>query len=957
MATLLDKYLRLKTTQPGNREKTGFEYSFGMPREEQHYITPMLPHVTRILSQIEFAIHLSELNTHRYDATIDAAIDQLQADTDAEGSISRASAQRAEASLASLGDAAKAYTVLCAAHAHIDMNWMWGWHETVASTLDTFRTMLQMMDEYPEFTFSQSQASVYKIVEDFDPAMMARIRRRVEEGRWEITASTWVENDKNMPGTEAMVRHNLYTKQYLREHWGVSPDALSIDFAPDTFGHGRDMPEIAAAGDVRYCYHCRAYDGPHFLYRWRARSGKDLIMYREPYWYNSAILPHVGIGAPELCATYGMKTALIVYGVGDHGGGPTRRDIEQIIEMNTWPIFPHIRFGTFGAFFAAAEGIRDTLPVVEQELNHFAPGCFTTQSRIKLGNRQSEALLRDAEVASAIAYTLTDAPYQARSFERAWQNVLFTHFHDILTGSCVQDSREHAMGLYQEAFAVANTQRSNAMRAIMERIDTSSIAEEGTVGRAQSEGAGVGHGLTAFRVPTNYRAAGLTHVFHVFNPAPHAQRQMVELTVWDWQGDMARIQFTTGNGAAVRHQLLDKEYQRYWDHQYFRVLIEADLPALGYDTFVLRQKGAESYPIFRHPEKRSSYPQDYPVVLENALLRAEFDSKHLRLISLIDKQSGQEMIDTQRGAGFRFIEEDPRHANAWAIGRYAQVDPMTRNVRLKSIATGEGLLRQSVEFEQLIRGESKITARVWLDDGASALVYDLSVDWHEIGTDKRFVPQLNFAAALPGAAHYLFDTPGGILERKSEGIDVAANSFASAVPEKGKALLLTSNCKYGFRAHDDQLALTLIHAASSPDPYPERGIHAIRLSLAVTDSAPKAMADLAFALNHLPAAMTRRPGKGTLPMRAEHLRLDSQGIVLSGCKVAEEGGDMILRLLEIAGTGSEAVITLPKRPVSAHAVGTMEQPVSHTGAQLHVEGDTLRVRLDAYALQAIRVRF
>ncbi len=958
MSAIIEKFIRLKQAQPGNREKTGFEYSFGMPREELNRITPMHPHVLRILSQIEFAIHLSQAEGGAYEGHIEAAIDALQADMEREGCLTRQAAERAEASLDALREPAKAYTVLCAAHAHIDMNWMWGWHETVAATLDTFRTMLQLMEEYPEFTYSQSQASVYKIVEDFDPDMMTRIRQRVEEGRWEITASTWVENDKNMPCTEALVRHNLYTKQYLREHWGVSPDSLRIDFAPDTFGHGRDMPEIAAAAGVRYCYHCRAFDGPAYLYRWRARSGKELLMYREPYWYNSGILPHVGIGAPDICATYGMKTALIVYGVGNHGGGPTRRNIEQVLEMNRWPVFPRIRFGTFGEFFEAAEAVRGTLPVVEQELNHFAPGCFSTQSRIKLGNRQGEALLKSAEAQAAIARTLTGSAYRSRAFERAWQNVLFTHFHDILTGSCVQETREHAMGLYQEAFAVANTERGNAMRAIAERIDTSAIAEEGCVARAQSEGAGVGHGLAQFRVPTGYRAAGLTHVFHVFNPAAFAQRQVVELTVWDWQGDMARIEFTDGEGQVVRHQLLDSEYQRYWDHQYFRVLIDARLPAMGYDTYVLRQRAAEAYPVFRHPDRRCSYPLDRPVVLENAQLRATFDSKHLRLLSLIEKQSGREMIDPEKGAGFRFIEEDPAQSSAWTIGRYVQVDPLHRNVRVKSVTVGEGLLRQCIEYEQLIRGESKMTVRLWLDDCQAALVYDVSVDWHEIGTDKRLVPQLNFAAALPqGTAGYHFDTPGGVLSRKPEAIDVAANSFAAALPAQGKGLLLTSNCKYGFRAYEDTLALTLIHAPASPDPYPERGIHSIRLVLAVTDPTPKAMVDLAFSLNCLPAALTRRPAKGTLPQRAEHLRLDSEGIVLTGCKAEEQGEGVILRLHEIAGTGGDAVIQLPKPAVSAELVDTLEQPDTASTAKVSVEGPELRVHLDAHALQAVLIKF
>jgi len=113
------------------------------------------------------------------------------------------------------------------------MNWMWSWHETVAATLATFRTMLNIMDEYPDFCFSQSQASVYKIVEDFEPEMMDRIKGRIDEGRWEITASAWVETDKNMPNTESMIRHIQYTKNYLRDSWDIDPASLEVDFSPE----------------------------------------------------------------------------------------------------------------------------------------------------------------------------------------------------------------------------------------------------------------------------------------------------------------------------------------------------------------------------------------------------------------------------------------------------------------------------------------------------------------------------------------------------------------------------------------------------------------------------------------------------------------------------------------------------------------------------------------------------
>lgn len=288
-----------------------------------------------------------------------------------------------------------------------------------------------------------------------------------------------------------MLRHIQCTREYLENTWGVQD--FDIDFSPDTFGHSANIPEIESFGDVRYFYHCRGLGETHVLYRYKGLSGRELLTYREPNWYNGAVTPHIGAGLVDIskrCA--GLKTGLVVYGVGDHGGGPTRRDVERALEMMTWRVYPAIRFGTLREFFRAAEDVWEQLPVVEHELNYFAPGCYTTQSRLKRGNKRTEAALCDAEAMSAMAGQYAGFPFAKKQMGKAWQDVLFTHFHDILTGSCVQDTREHAMGLYQTSMATANTQIQNAMRVIAEQIDTSSILVDIDAYNTQSEGAGRG---------------------------------------------------------------------------------------------------------------------------------------------------------------------------------------------------------------------------------------------------------------------------------------------------------------------------------------------------------------------------------------------------------------------------------------------------------------------------------
>ena len=150
--------------------------------------------------------------------------------------------REAEAVLAPIGRAAEQDTVHCVGHAHIDMNWQWPWPETVAVINDTFTTVDRLMDDFPEFRFSQSQASVYRALADYLPELRVKVKQRIAEGRWEITASQWVEGDKNLASGEALCRHALYTRRFLAEELGLPYDAVVIDFEPDTFGHARPCP-------------------------------------------------------------------------------------------------------------------------------------------------------------------------------------------------------------------------------------------------------------------------------------------------------------------------------------------------------------------------------------------------------------------------------------------------------------------------------------------------------------------------------------------------------------------------------------------------------------------------------------------------------------------------------------------------------------------------------------------
>lgn len=944
MSNLSARYSKLKKAVGGNRERTAYEESFGMPKEEFLHITMPNKHIGRILAEIEFAIRLSKENEFKFDAVISDAITFLQAKIDDEGVLTKDSCLKGESFLLPLQSAAKEYSLILAAHAHIDMNWMWGWSETVASTIATFQTMLKLMDEYPEFCFSQSQASVYKIIENYAPELMDEIKKRIKEGRWEVTASAWVETDKNMPSTESLLRHIKYTHKYMHEQWGVDPENLDIDFSPDTFGHSANVPEINTFGGLKYYYHCRALDGDYALYRWKSQSGSETLVYREQYWYNSGITPLAGIGLIDVSKrSGGLKTGLVVYGVGDHGGGPTRRDLERAIEMHEWPIFPDIRFGTIREFFKLAETVRENLPVVEHELNFIFPGCYTTQSRLKMGNRHSEAAITEAEAWSALAQHELDTSYLDCQFEDAWQNILFTHFHDILTGSCVQDSREHAMGLFSHSMSIANTRSSMALQQIAKNIDTSNIKIEEMSG-TQSEGAGPGYGLDGTGVPVLEQGRGLTRIFHIFNSQPRLRTENVQFTVWDWTGDLRYMSIEDSNGQKIPFQLDDKELQQYWDHKYFRVTAQVKVPSCGYTTIVLRETEPTEYEIYMQPSERTGKPYTN-YLLENEYLKAEFDWQSGELISLVDKKMNVERLRKGETGGLRYIETEASSSNAWCIGRYCSISKSDSTPKITA-NIGQNLV-DSITIEQTIRS-SKIKTVISLGKGDRAFKYDINVDWHEIGRNGSPVPVLVYHLPVIQTDNFLYDVPAGVQYRKAMNIDVPALQFGAAIYEDERAVSVITDCKYGYRGWSDGLTVTLIHSATSPDPYPERGIHNIKIFVGVECACPKVLLELATDMNSPFHHQTGVPHDGKLPVECSLLSFESETAVLSS--IFSENGSLMARIYELCGKAAKAEITVKGAVAEATLVNLAGKAVANTIKT----DDTMSFSVNPYSIATVK---
>ena len=867
----------------------------------------------RALSQIQFAAGLSALRGGKYDKLVESAEDFLLNRWEKEKTVTPDAARQAEAMLLPLSEDAKSFTLHCVSHAHIDMNWMWRFDETVTVALDTFRTMLDLLAEYPQFTFSQSQASVYRIVEEYGPAgMLDSIRKYVQEGRWEVTASTWVEADKNTPSGESMARHLLYTKRYLHRLLGLAPDAVRLDFEPDTFGHSANVPEILAEAGVEYYYHCRGSLDPHLCW-WEAPSGKRMLSLCDPVGYNCVVEPDFAVSMLASCRDLGVDTLLKVYGVGDHGGGPSRRDIERLLDMQSWPVYPTILFSTYHAFFDEFKRkYGDSLPVRQTEMNAIFTGCYTTQTRIKTANRVGEATLQEAELFGTLAAS-SGFPYPLERLETAWQKVLFNQFHDILTGSGTVDTREYAMGQFQQAMGAANTEKANALRALSAATDTSRYQTEEDSLLTRSEGAGVGSGVAGFKVTQVGRNRGSLRIFQVFNPSPYDREGLAEITVWDWPASQVPLmEFRDEEDNILPHQRLTNGNEGYWGHEFVTVVVPVKVPAGGYATYTLRESADHLIPPVGHePGEWQKIEVPHRYVLENDRIRVAFDTQQGSIISFFDKDTGKERLRPGCRGGFRVIEEDTdRGMTSWRVGRYMNIRELD-SVHIQPVyRPGEPLI-QSISIRAAF-GRSTLHAVFSVEKGSPLLHIAAECDWYEKGMPGVSIPQLNFALPLEGEHdRYLYDIPSGTLARPAVDMDQPGNSFIATLPGRGEpAFLLTCDCRYGFRGFDNTLSVALIRGSYELDPNPEYGMNRFQLAAGPAGNAPADLVRLAFDRWHPFSVLSATAHPGTRPLHASLCRLEGGDVILQAVKMAEDGSRTAVVRLYGAETGGRAILTL-----------------------------------------------
>jgi alpha-mannosidase len=866
-----------------------------------------------------------------------------------------ASLRRGEAALTPLQSALQKFTVHLTGQSHIDAAWLWPWTETVDVVRRTFATSLQLMNEYPQFSFTQSASAYNEWIDEKYPAIHDGIMKRLQEGRWEIVGGMWVEPDLNIPDGESLVRQILIGKRYIQQHYGVD---VRIGWNPDSFGFNWQLPQIYKKSGIDYFMTTKlngneTHKLPLKLFWWQAPDGSRVLSYF-PNGLGGDISP-VGMAGEVNAAIHanpGTGEIMHIYGVGDHGGGPTRASLDSAIPWTQPGVtYPKANFGTAQAFFSDVEPKLDTahapvwnydvltagtntlpqasegkvsLPVWNDELYfEYHRGTYTTQANLKREIRFNEEGLLNAEKYSSLAW-LRGSSYPQDSLNEAWKKLLFNEFHDLAAGSGIGIIYKDAQRDFDMVHAASSEAQRTALHVLLSDVNTLEPA-----------------GQTGTR-----NTASVV----IFNSLGWSRDGSVEVNL-ELPHTASTIHVTDSSGRELNAQILE---HREGSNQ-FRLLIEAhDVPALGYE--VLHVNGGNTAAHIAHA------PDPVRVdgtTLENHYLRVVLDPKTGCIISLYDKLSHFETI-ASGGCGnqLQTFHDLPRAWDAWNID--ADFDKVTTPIdsldSLQTIVSGpeRGVIRIARHWQN-----SKFVQQIVLDANSPEVQVINDIDWHET--------HVLLKAAFPLAAtssKATFEIPFGSIERPA----TRNNSWDSAffeVPalrwgdlgDGRHGFSLINESKYGYDAKGNTLRLSLLRSPVWPDPEADRGLHHFSYWLYphAGDWKTALTVHHGYEANYPLVAMQVEQHEGSLPGRHSFVSVTPADVILTSVKKAEDSNALLFRVYESAGKQSEVTISVPEGGTAATATNLMEHPQSEDKVSL--ASGHVSFTIHPYEIQTIQMNY
>lgn len=774
----------------------------------------------------------------------------------------------------------KNVTITAVGNSHIDTAWMWPVKETIRKCAITFSNALALMDKYPEFTYSQSQPVLYEYVKKYYPDLFEKIRKRVQEGRWELVGNSWVEADANLPSGESLVRQLLYGRNFFLREFGKASD---IFWLPDVFGYCWSLPQILKKSGIRYFMTCKlnSNDINKFcktLFRWQGVDGSIIPTYIQKISYASDMTPFfMHYAWWDFNEKDKTSDVMLAYGYGDGGGGPTEHMVEFARRYENFPGMANVNQDTASAYFRRIEPIVDTLPVWKDELYYERHrGCYTSQAMVKKNNRQSELLYRSAEIAAVLAEKLCEKDYPMETLTENWKLILLNQFHDILPGSSIREVYEVAEKEYAAVRQAGETVLSDSLSALSKQIQ---------------------HGPDSLIV---------------WNTLPFERTEQV---AWKTEQDLSGKAAYGPDG---------EEYPIVARNG--KASFMAKVPAMGYAVYQIGE---------RTKKKRESIFVSKNWV-ENQYYRILLDQNG-NIASLFDKKNGLEVLKDHRRYGvmgntLMVFDDEPEKNEAWDIDmEYEYFGEMLNNVEsIEVIEANEvrGILRTRRRYR-----DSWIQQDLVLYNGMERIDFITKIDWKE---SQKMLKAAFSVDVISSRATY--EIPYGAIERPTHRntswdtakFEVPAHKWAD-LSDNGYGVAILNDCKYGYDIKENLMRLTLLRSPISPDPSADQCMHEFTYSLYphAGTAFEGGVVKQAYSLN-VPLYAQYEAGSHSGPLSAAHSFFEVQGenVLIEAIKKAEDGDGMIVRLYESAGASSKAALVWKLPAISAEECNLMEEGIA-----------------------------
>ena len=798
-------------------------------------------------------------------------------------------------------------------HAHIDIAWLWTLGQTRRKAERTFHTTIRLMEQFPDYHFTQSQPQLYQFIKEDQPALFEAIKQRIEEKRWEPIGGMWVEADCNLSGAESLARQFLLGRTFFREHFGRDAES-PILWLPDVFGYAWALPQLIQQAGLKYFMTIKIgwsqYNRlPYDTFMWQGIDGTQILTHFstvKEFGSAYASTYNAMANAKEALGTWQNfqqkelhKDLLMAYGFGDGGGGPTREMLENIEVMEHFPALPQLRQSSVKSFFDAIAPLATSrmMPVWNGELYlEYHRGTYTTQARNKRANRKSEFLLHDAEFLAAFASLITNYEYPINAFQSAWQTVCLNQFHDIIPGSSIGAVYEESQQQYAQLTQEVTRLRDEALQSIANQLDADVI----------------------FVNATSFTQPGL-----VFIP-----------------GDSSAQRFTR-DGEPVPVQETESG-------------IWADAGELAPYSVIALKTIIDNRPRLMNEEQPSAASR---YILENKFIRVEFNHDG-DITRIFDKQANREVLAPNSIANqFQAFEDRPSSWDAWDIEIFYD-DKMWLAEPASSIEVIEsGELHQTIEIKRRILN-SEYTQRISLDYNSPRLDFDTHVDWK----DRHILLKVAFPVDVL-APQATYEIQWGNVQRPTHRntswdwarFETCAHKWVD-LSEGNYGVSLLNDCKYGHDIHDSVMRITLLRSPTMPDPMADFGEHQFKYSLyphvgpwnEQTQREAYLLNDPIIVyrqtMDHRPQTIVHRP--------PSMVRVSEPNVVIETVKRAEDGNGIILRLYESQRKRGQVQVRFGFAVESAWETNLLEENES----ELSIENDSIQLTLRPYQIMTLRLK-